>query len=70
MGVGGGTSLQNRGICAAIRIEYVVYINQWMSNCSDLYNFNYKQEDGPLQMFGPANGVGNYLAQEKIYSVC
>ena len=38
-----------------------------MSNCSDLYNFNYKQEHGLLQMFGPANGVGNYLALEKIY---
>ena len=25
----------------------------------------YEQEHGPLQMFGPANGVSNYLALEK-----
>ena len=27
----------------------------------------YEQEHGPLQMFGPANGVSNYLGLEKVH---
>ena len=33
-----------------------------MNVCSDIHNFRYEQEHGPLQMVGPAN-----LALEKIY---
>ena len=32
-----------------------------------LLSFSYEQEHDPLQMFGPANGVNNNLALEKIY---
>ena len=57
------------------RIKYVVYINQWMSNCSDLRNLSYEQEHGPLQMFSPANAVCNehcmlFLQRRPTESVC
>ena len=32
-----------------------------------LLYFSYEQEHGPLQLLGPASGVSNYLALEKIY---
>ena len=39
-----------------------------MPNCFDLQNFGYEQERGPLQIFGSAYGLGNYIALEKIDS--
>ena len=36
-----------------------------MPNCFDLQNFGYEQERGPLQIFGSANGLCNYIALEK-----